>query len=545
MVEVSGQQFSGRQQRAVAHVDELTDEMEGFHAKIWEYSEPAWREYRSAKAYVDLLRGEGFDVEEGSGGMPTAFHATWGDSGPRVGLYAEYDATPGFSQAPVPRKQPRPGMHDWAPGFTDAHSTLGVGAVTGAIALKRTLEANGGGGRIDFFGEPAEKACGSKPIHAAKGYYDPLDFCISYHPTTTNCVQWDMQFCDYWSVVFTFQTTDREPWPTPRAKEADLIEDPSMITRPGLHAGGSSVRSPGALDALAQMITSVKLVKEQMFSRTGHWSLNEAILGASSSTANNYAQKISQIQYTFRSPIYEVQEQILTILKRVAKSTASITNTEVSMQWVSKTRPGLKHHSLSQVVYDTMVDLGPEPLPEAAYEFGRELERELGREPSEDPFVPHYTTTMTPHEQDDLIRAILPPWQECVGTDDYTEYTWHTPTARFGTTKLTLNVIGEDMRHWAHNAMTGYAPTNNHTWVYAAKIIAVSALQVMDDPALLASITEEWETRKAQSPRVYQKPLFDADIRPPVDLPWPEYHETVRGYEWILPTTDYYGEPLD
>ena len=48
-----------------------------FNKSIWNFAEPAWREYKSARAYCELLRAEGFAVEQGSGGMPTAFAATW------------------------------------------------------------------------------------------------------------------------------------------------------------------------------------------------------------------------------------------------------------------------------------------------------------------------------------------------------------------------------------------------------------------------------------------------------------------------------------
>jgi aminobenzoyl-glutamate utilization protein B len=61
----------------------------GFSPHVWNYAEPAWREYKSARAYCDLLRAEGFAVEEGSGEMPTAFAARWGKSGPALGAYAE------------------------------------------------------------------------------------------------------------------------------------------------------------------------------------------------------------------------------------------------------------------------------------------------------------------------------------------------------------------------------------------------------------------------------------------------------------------------
>ena len=63
---------------AVAWIDANQARLSEFNARIWSYAEPAWREYKSARAYVDLLRDEGFTVEEGSGGMPTAFVATLG-----------------------------------------------------------------------------------------------------------------------------------------------------------------------------------------------------------------------------------------------------------------------------------------------------------------------------------------------------------------------------------------------------------------------------------------------------------------------------------
>lgn len=80
-------------------------------ATIFGFGETAWREYRSAAWYVERLRAEGFTVEEGSAGMPTAFCADWrnGD-GPVIGLYAEYDAVPGNCQAASTRREPARGL---------------------------------------------------------------------------------------------------------------------------------------------------------------------------------------------------------------------------------------------------------------------------------------------------------------------------------------------------------------------------------------------------------------------------------------------------
>lgn len=80
---------------ALDWIDGQRQRFSDFHQEIWRHAEPAWREYRSARAHVDLLRGAGFTVEEGSAGMPTAFCATWGEGRPVLASYAEYDAVPG------------------------------------------------------------------------------------------------------------------------------------------------------------------------------------------------------------------------------------------------------------------------------------------------------------------------------------------------------------------------------------------------------------------------------------------------------------------
>ena len=103
------------------------------HTEVWNFHEPAWREYRSAAWYVKLLREQGFEVEEGTATMPTAFRATFGKGKPVVATYAEYDAVPGNSQDPAPFEKPRDGVHKYAAGHTDPHSALGLGALGGLL----------------------------------------------------------------------------------------------------------------------------------------------------------------------------------------------------------------------------------------------------------------------------------------------------------------------------------------------------------------------------------------------------------------------------
>ena len=68
--------------------------------EIWGYAELSYEETKSVGALIAALKKEGFSIEEGIAGIPTAFTATFrsGTGKPVVGLLAEYDALSGLSQ---------------------------------------------------------------------------------------------------------------------------------------------------------------------------------------------------------------------------------------------------------------------------------------------------------------------------------------------------------------------------------------------------------------------------------------------------------------
>ena len=60
--------------------------------------------------------------------------------------FSEYDAVPGNCQAVVPRREPRAGMHPYAAGHTDPHSSLGTAALTAMLAAKAAMSGVGHAG---------------------------------------------------------------------------------------------------------------------------------------------------------------------------------------------------------------------------------------------------------------------------------------------------------------------------------------------------------------------------------------------------------------
>lgn len=522
---------TAEKQSALAWIAANQAQLSKDHAHLWDLAEPSWREYRSAAWFVDRLRQAGFTVEEGSAGMPTAFCATWGTEGPVLGGYAEYDAVPGMCQAPIAKRQPRDGFSPHAAGHTDPHSALGLGALAGFLAAKAAFEKHGIKARLKFFGEPAEKMCGSKPVHAAHGYYDNLDVAISFHPSSlpalANTTVWDTHCGAYWSKVYTFECPSPETWMSAMARE-------------GANNSHSSARAPGALDAVCLMYTTSKYTKENMLPHTGGWTMNEAILVAGQATADNIAPHVGQIQYSLRAATVVMQEKAFAVLDNNADAVAQITHCTVSKDWITKTRPGLPNHALAEITYRNLAMVGAPQFSEDAKEFARALQREVGIEPMAEPFLPALSELIDPREGEAALRASLPPWQKNFTSDDYVEYTWHCPTVRLYVGRAQLNPPqpGYFYPEWTRSAMGGVPACIDPLHDTAAKAIAATLVELATDPAAIPRCRKEFAERTGGGigGTAWAPPLLPKDFRAPIDYRWPEYVTTPRGFEWTLPT---------
>lgn len=521
--------MSQAKETAAAWVEAKMPALSEWNATIWDFGETAWREYRSAAWYVERLEAEGFSVEAGSGGMPTAFCATWENgSGPTIGGYVEYDGVPGNCQAADVVKRARDGLSPYAGGHTDPHSALGMGALGGFLAAKEAMERHNIPGRLKLFGEPAEKVRGSKPIHAARGYYDDLDAAISFHPfymlPLCNTVRWDTHCSVGYGFIYSFTCDEPETW---------LSGDSDSP----IAASHAAVRAPGANDAVVQMYLSGKALKEHILPSAAGWSMNEVILNAGQATADNLPAQMAQIMYFARVPTLEMAEQVVRALDHYAESAARLAHCSWRRDWVAKSRPGLANHAMARVTYGNLEQVGPPRFEGEAIKLAQEIQRNLGLEPMERPFLPAIEELIEPEAAERDVRRLIPPWQEHFTSDDYTEFCWHAPTVRLyiGRPALAAPEPGTAYPHWVMNALGGLAPCIDPMIACAAKTIALTALDLLEQPALLAEAKAEFDARTGGGigGEKWMAPLCDYD--PPLDFRWPEYVETPRGRSWVIP----------
>ena len=102
-----------------ASIENHKSELIAISDDIWAKAETAFEEYESSEILSDYAEKNGFKVEKGVAGMPTAFVATYGSGKPVIGILGEFDALPGISQKAVPTKNP---LEEGAPGHGCGHN---------------------------------------------------------------------------------------------------------------------------------------------------------------------------------------------------------------------------------------------------------------------------------------------------------------------------------------------------------------------------------------------------------------------------------------
>jgi aminobenzoyl-glutamate utilization protein B len=82
---------------AIASIEAQRAAMVEMSDAIWGHAETALGETQSAEVLAAYAESQGFVVERGVAGMPTAFIATYGEGEPIIAIMGEYDALPRLS----------------------------------------------------------------------------------------------------------------------------------------------------------------------------------------------------------------------------------------------------------------------------------------------------------------------------------------------------------------------------------------------------------------------------------------------------------------
>ncbi len=181
-------------------------------------AEIGFEEFESSRLLSGVIEHQGFQVERGVSGMPTAFVARSGSHGPHVAFVCEYDALRGL-------------------GHACGHNLIATSSAGAGIALARSLADVHVDARVTIVGAPAEEGGGGKIPLCTDGLFDDCDAVLIFHPSDrTVSVQYALA-CTHWEWTF-------------RGKAA--------------HAAGHPDQGINALDAFVHAYTGVSLWRQQL-----------------------------------------------------------------------------------------------------------------------------------------------------------------------------------------------------------------------------------------------------------------------------------------
>jgi aminobenzoyl-glutamate utilization protein B len=146
---------------------------------MYSFGELGFQEFETSKYLTGLLESNGFKVERGIAGIPTAWMATWGSGEPVIALGSDMDCIPQASQ------KPGVAYHDpiipGAPGHGEGHNSGNAVNIVAALAVKDVMIKNHIPGTIKIWPGVAEELLGSKAYYVRDGYFKGIDAVLFSH----------------------------------------------------------------------------------------------------------------------------------------------------------------------------------------------------------------------------------------------------------------------------------------------------------------------------------------------------------------------------
>ena len=448
--------------QAMTEAERLAPKTAEISMQLWEFAEIALEEERSAALLADYLQTEGFSVERGVAGMPTAFVASWGEGHPIVGILAEYDALPGVGNAAVPERSPR--EDGVTSGQGCGHNLFGAASVTGAVAMKNIMEEIGLPGTVRLYGSPAEETVVGKVFMARAGLYDDLDAALDWHPSDETKTRNDPgQAMNSFTVEYFGQAAHGayDPW------------------------NGRS-----ALDGVELLNYGVNMMREHIEPTTRiHYVITEG------GDAPNVVPEYAKVWYYVRDLSRESVEGYYQRILRIAEGAALATGTTHKVTLITGVHECLMNRPMQEAIQANMEMVGDVGFTGEEQEFGKSLQRYL--EIEEKGFV---------GEVQPLADGIEPATG---GSTDVCEVSYIAPQAGFGITTAASKV---PWHSWATTACHGTSAGVKGA-VAASKVIAMTGIDLITDPELLQAAKKDFLERTGG--KAYESPI-PADLEPPL-----------------------------
>ncbi|WP_342087956.1 amidohydrolase [Dyadobacter sp. OTU695] len=420
---------------------------------IFSFGELGFQEVETSKYLTDILKKNGFTVEQGISGIPTAWTAKWGSGKPVIAVGSDIDCIPKASQKPgVAYHDP---IIEGAPGHGEGHNSGQPLNVTAVLALKKIMEREKIPGTIMLWPGVAEEQLATKAYFVRDGYFKDVDACIFTHVSSNLGTSYgDTGGNGMISVRFDFEGQ-------------------------ASHAGGAPWRGKSALDAVELMNIGWNYHREHMeTTQRSHYVITDG------GDQPNVVPSKASVWYYFRERSYPKITQMYKDGIRIAEAAAKMTETKMTYEVLGSAWPGHMNQPIAETMYENIKSVGLPQWSEEDQKLARALQKEVdspaigfGGERANDGL----STSLS-----QLRKPMATASAGGGGSDDIADISWNLPTIVLG---YPANIPGLPGHHWA-NAIAMATPIAHKGVTAGAKAEAMTLLDLFVKPEIL---TNAWK----------------------------------------------------
>ena len=439
--------------------------------QLFSFGELGFQEFETQRYLTGLLADNGFEIELGVAGMPSAWTARWGSGSPVIALGSDVDGIPQSNQKPgVGYREPILSM---APGHGEGHNSGQAVNIVAALAVKEIMEREGISGTLLIWPGIAEEQLGSKAFFVRDGVFDGVDVNLFTHVSSNFGVSWG------------------------QSGGNALISVQFSFTGETAHSASSPWRGRSALDAVMLMAQAWEFKREHLRpAARSHYIIVEG------GDQPNVVPQRAKIWFFFRERDYELTMEQYDAAILMAEGAALMTGTAIdTIQVVGSAWSRHFNKPVAEVTYENIQRVGLPDWSEDDQTLANGLQRELGQEERGLP---------------DSIGALRGPvdLERSLGggSDDIGDVSWNMPTV---TLRYPANMPGGPGHNWA-NGIAMATPIAHKGSLAGAKVQALTLLDLFLRPEL---VEEAWSYfNDVQAPEQEYIPFISATDQPAIFL---------------------------
>ncbi len=435
---------------------------------LFSFSELGFQEVETQRYLTDLLEANGFTVEQGVSGIPTAWWATWGSGKPVIALGSDVDGIPKSSQMPgVIARQP---MVSGAPGHGEGHNSGQGVNIAAALAVKEIMERDGLPGTLVIWPGIAEELVGSKAWFARDGRFEGVDAVLFTHVSDSMSVTWG------------------------QAPGTGLVSVEYTFEGKAAHGAGDPWKGRSALDAVELMNVGWNYRREHMRPlQRSHYVVVDG------GDQPNVVPSRASVWYFIREITADYIRENFDALQRTAEGAAMMTDTTLSRRIIGTAYPRHFNKPIAERMQHNIEAVGMPDWSDEDQAFARAFQR----------FMEADEINGLKTEVESLGAPLERP--RSGGSDDIGDVSWNVPTV---TLRFPANIDGRTGHHWS-SAIAMATPIAHKGSVAGAKVIAATVMDLLEDDTLLADAWTYFEDEQTAN-ETYQ-PFITADDPPAIE----------------------------